>query len=604
MPRDAISITDLHKAHGAQILFEGASATIRDDMRLAVVGRNGTGKSTLCRMIMGQDAADSGSISIARGLRIAYLEQSDPFQAGETVQEALERLSGREGWRCAEVAARFRIGPAMLDQVALSLSGGWQTRTRLCALLLGEPDLLILDEPTNYLDLRTQLLLEGFLSSWKGGFLVVSHDRAFLRRTCTGVLVVANAGLEVVEGGIDTWLDGRAERREMAKRRNANLTTKAKHLQDFVDRNRARASSATQAQSKAKQLERLKGDFIAEETDSAAVVMRLPALGERRPGAALRCADLAIGYGDNVIAGPIDLEVERGSKVAILGDNGQGKSTLLKTLAEVQPALSGSLRWGHATRVGFYHQHVYAAIPAAASVQSWLEGCASEAPGYTTTQQVLDLAGAFLFRGDAVKKTVSVLSGGERARLCLAGLLLGRYDVLLLDEPTNHLDVETTEALAEALAEHDGTVLLVSHDRGFVGRLASVIVELRDGRASTFTDGYEAYLWRIEKEMREPEGTAAPAASPAPTSGANAVSDRRDQRKQLSAARNRQRDTEKALRALETERDALTATMQAHPAGAGATVGPRLAALATAIAQAEERWLEAAADVQALEGTA
>ncbi len=602
MPRDAIQIIDLHKAHGAQVLFDGANAVIRDDQRLAVVGRNGTGKSTLCRMIMGQDKADGGSIATARGLRVAYLEQSDPFRPDETVQEALERLSDREGWRCAELAARFRIGPEMLDQPALSLSGGWQTRTRLCALLLGEPDLLILDEPTNYLDLRTQLLLEGFLTSWKGGFLVVSHDRAFLRRTCNGVLVVANGGLEVVDGGIDAWLDGRAERREQARRTNANLATKAKHLQDFVDRNRARASSATQAQSKAKQLERLKGEFVEEEADATAVAMRLPLLGERRPGAALRCADLAIGYGENVVAGPLDLEVERGSKVAILGDNGQGKSTLLKTLAGVQPALSGTTRWGHAVRVGFYHQHVYAAIPNTVTVQGWLEHCAREAPGYTTTQQVLDLAGAFLFRGDAVLKTAAVLSGGERARLCLAGLLLGRHDVLLLDEPTNHLDVETTEALADALAVYDGTVLLVSHDRTFVSRLASIIVELRDGRCATYTDGYEAYLWRVERELRD-ESSSAPVATPVAKPAASVAGvDRRDKRRQVTAARNRQRDAETILRTLEAERDRLTATMQANPATTAATSGARLAALANEIATAEEAWLEAAAVVEQLGG--
>jgi ATP-binding cassette, subfamily F, member 3 len=610
--RDAITISDLHKAHGMQVLFDGAGVTIRSDHRLAVVGRNGTGKSTLCKMIIGQDAPDSGSISLARGLRIGYLEQSDPFQGDETVQEALERLSDREGWRCAEVAARFRIGPDILDQPARSLSGGWQTRTRLCALLLGEPDLLILDEPTNYLDLRTQLLLEGFLSSWKGGYLVVSHDRAFLRRTCTGVLSVANGNLEVVDGGIDTWLNSREERREMAKRRNANLATKAKHLQDFVDRNSARASSATQAQSKAKQLEKLKSEFVEEEADAAAVAMRLPKLGERRPGAALRVTELEIGYDARVIAGPIDLEVERGHKVAVLGDNGQGKSTLLRTLAGALPPISGTMKWGHAIRVGFYHQHVYEAIPSDCSVKKWLERCAAESPGYVTTQEVLNLAGAFLFRGLAVDKTAAVLSGGERARLALAGLLIGRHDVLLLDEPTNHLDVETTEALANALAEHEGTVILVSHDRAFVSRLATGIIELREGSCQSFTDGYESYLWRVEQEMRGGDATEAKASEPktARTTKAetatlsNNPAERKEQRRRQNAAKNTLRNAEKILRDLERERDELTLVLQNDPSGAGINAGRRLAAMTSALEQAEEAWLEASTLVDSLGGSA
>lgn len=596
MPRDVVTIRNLSKAHGSQVLFDQAEAVLRDDQRIAIVGRNGTGKSTLCRMILGQEKADGGIIAVADGIRIGYLEQSDPFRDDETLHQALVRLSGQPEWRCAEVAARFRIDGDRLALRARDCSGGWQTRARLCALLLGDPDFLILDEPTNYLDLRTQLLLEDFLASYKGGYLIVSHDRSFLGRTCTTVLEVSQGKIRLSPGTIEDWLTQRAERREMIRRRNANLATKAKQLEDFVARNKARASTATQAASKAKQLERISADFLDEERDDAEAVIRLPRLGERRPGAALRCSHLAIGYGSNRVADGIDLEVERGSRVAILGDNGQGKSTLLKTLAEVQPALGGQARWGYAVRVGFYHQHVYEAIPAGDTVRTYLERCASSAPGYVTSQQVQDLAGAFLFRGAAIDKGVGVLSGGERARLCLAGLLVARFDVLLLDEPTNHLDVETAEALASALADHDGTLLVVCHDRSFVSRIATHVVELRDAKAWTYSDGYEAYLWRVERELR-----AEAAATEPPASGPKGGGDRKEQRRLAAEARNRLREAQNAVKRLDRERDQLTRTVTAEPGSpAGIAAAKRLADLQGEIDAAEEAWLAAAGDLEQL----
>jgi ATP-binding cassette, subfamily F, member 3 len=583
MPKTVVRCDDLHKAYGDQVLFDGASVEIRDDHRLAVIGRNGAGKSTFCRMILGQEQADAGRLWLHDDLRVSYLEQTDPFREGETVLAYLERATGREEWRCAEVGGKFLLGHELMDRPALGLSGGYQTRVRLCAMLLREPNFLILDEPTNYLDLRTLLLLENFLTSWKGAFLVVSHDREFLRRTCTGTLCVERGHLELHEGPVDDYLAFRAEQRDMAERRNANLSSKAKQLEDFVARNRARASTATQAQSKLKQLEKLNAEQIQIDGNERSVTMTIPAV-ETRPGAALRSKNLRIGYPDRIVADGIDLEVERGAKVAVLGDNGQGKSTLLRTLAASLPVLAGDIKWGYGIRIGHYAQHVYQAIPSDATVRSWLESCAAKAPGYTTSQQVQNLAGAFLFSGDAIDKRVSVLSGGERARLCLAGLLLGKFDVLLLDEPTNHLDVETAEALASALKAHNGTVIFVSHDRSFVSMVASDIVEVSDGRVTRYGDGYEHYCWRLTQEAREATGAA-----PTKTAEKKPPTVRVD--KGTSTARNRLKQVEKELAKATTERDAWMAKLAVDPGGHAAEAGRRLPQLDADITRLEEEWL-------------
>ena len=580
MAKNVVRCDDLHKAYGDQVLFDGASVELRDDHRLAVIGRNGAGKSTLCRMILGQEQPDAGRLWLHDDLRVSYLEQTDPFREGETVVAYLQRASEREEWRCAEVAGSFLLGHELMERPALGLSGGYQTRVRLCSMLLREPNFLILDEPTNYLDLRTLLLLEGFLTGWKGAFLVVSHDREFLRRTCSGTLSVERGRIELHEAPVDDYLAFRAEQREMAERRNANLSSKTKQLEDFVARNRARASSATQAQSKLKLLVKLNAEQVEVDGEERTVAMTVPAV-ETRPGAAVRTTGLRIGYADRVVADGVDLEVERGAKVAVLGDNGQGKTTLLKTLAGSLSALGGEIKWGYGIRLGHYAQHVYQAIPADATVRSWLEGCAAKAPGYATTQQIQTLAGAFLFSGDAFDKRVAVLSGGERARLCLAGLLLGKFDVLLLDEPTNHLDVETAEALGRALKAHNGTVLFVSHDRTFVSLLASEVIEVSGGQVARYGDGYEHYCWRLAQEAKDAAGPPAKPQAKKPQTA------RIDQ-----GARNRLKQIEKELAQATQEREAWTAKLVADPRTHAAEAGKRLPQLDADIARLEEEWLK------------
>ena len=490
-----IQIRNAHKSYGDQVLLDGAEASIVDDAKIGFVGRNGAGKSTLLKILLGEEELDSGEIVTHPRLRVGYLRQHDPFQSGESALDFLMRDSQQPDWKCGEVAGRFELKGAYLTGPVSELSGGWQTRVKLAALLLHEPNLLLLDEPTNFLDLRTQILLEHFLKSFRAGVLVVSHDRAFLRQTCDQTLDLSRGKLTMFPGKIAEFLTYQQERREHDRRVNQSVVAKQKQLKKFIDKNRAGANTASQARSKQKQLDRLQTVDIA--ADEARAHIRAPVV-EPRKGNVLRCTDLVIGYPDHQVAQGIQLEVEHGERAAIVGDNGQGKTTLLRSLVGSLDLMGGHVKWGHATDIGTYAQHVYSTLPEDRTVLEQLE---YQAMAGTTTQQILAVAGALLFRDSHVKKKIKVLSGGERARLCMAGLLLGDYNVLVLDEPGNHLDVETVDALADALLAYQGTVLFTSHDRHFMSRIATNIIEVRDGSARNYQGDYDAYLYSVNQEI-------------------------------------------------------------------------------------------------------
>ncbi len=494
-----LQVKNACKSYGEQVLFDGAEATITDDVKIGFVGRNGAGKSTLLRVLLGEEELDRGEIACHPKLRLGYLRQHDPFLPGETAEEFLMRDSGQPDWKCGEVAGEFELKGAYLEGPIAKLSGGWQTRVKLAALLLHEPNLLLLDEPTNFLDLRTQILLEHFLRHYKEACLIVSHDRAFLGATCDHTLDLTRGKLTMYPGKVDAFLEYQRERREHDERSNAAVLAKRRHLEDFIARNKARASTATRAKSKSKQLERL--ELVEIDGSDPTARIRAP-LVEPRQGPALRCKDLAIGYAERQVAANIDLEIDHASRAAIVGDNGQGKTTFLRTVVDSLAPLAGEVRWGYGCQIGIYAQHVYTSLPEKQTVFEYLDDTAARG---TKEQQILAAAGAMLFRGDSIEKRIAVLSGGERARLCLTGLLLSQYNVLVLDEPGNHLDVDTVEALAEALLEYKGTVIFTSHDRHFMKRVATCVVEVRDGRVVNYRGTYEAYLYAVNKEIDDGE---------------------------------------------------------------------------------------------------
>ena len=441
-----LQLIDAHKRYGEQALLDGASCALADDQKVGLIGRNGAGKSTLCRVLLGEEELDAGEVVRGRQLRLGYVRQHDPFQPGETVREFLMRDSGQPDWRCGEVAWQFQFPDAMLDRPVRELSGGWQTRAKLAALLLHDPNMLILDEPTNFLDLRTQMLLEHFLQNFDGGCLIVSHDREFLKRTCTHTLeLVARPAHDVP----------RQRRRLPGQRRRA---PRARPPRERHDAHQAPAARNVHRQEPRQGQHGQPGQEQGQAARAAAIDRHrrpgvdraVSAFPRSSRGKARPCGreHLAIGYPDHTVARDVHVEIDHGTRVGVVGDNGQGKTTFLRTICGSLPPVAGEVTWGYGCQVGVYAQHVYTTLPENKTVLEYLEYQA--APG-TNTQQIKDVAGSLLFSGEMIEKRIRVLSGGERARLVLAGLLLQKHNVLVLDEPGNHLDVESVEALAEAL---------------------------------------------------------------------------------------------------------------------------------------------------------
>lgn len=581
-----LQIKNAFKSYGQQVLLDDAEATITDDVKVGFVGRNGAGKSTLLRILLGEEELDHGEVIRHPNLNLGYLRQHDTFLPGESAQQFLERDSGKPDWKCGEVAGEFEIKGVYLDGPITKLSGGWQTRVKLAALLLHEPNLLLLDEPTNFLDLRTQILLEHFLKHYDQACLIVSHDRAFLGATCEHTLDLTRGKLTMYPGKIDAYLEYEREQREHDIRINAATMAKRRHLEEFIAKNKARASTATRAKSKSKQLEKL--ELLEVGTDEPTAVIRAPIV-EPRQGPALRCKELSIGYPERLIADQINLEIDHGSRAAIVGDNGQGKTTFLRTIVESLKPLAGEVRWGYGCEVGIYAQHVYTSLNDKQTVLEYLEMTAARG---TKDQTILNMAGAMLFRGDSVRKKVSVLSGGERARLCMAGLLLSKYNILILDEPGNHLDVDTVDALAEALCDYKGTVIFTSHDRHFMKRVATSIIEVRDGHVTNYAGQYEAYLYSVNKEIEDGERelaksmSKAPPSAKAPKAVASSKRNEREIRKEISAL-------EKSIARLDDEKRQISEQlMNTRDQNDALRLHNEVASLTQQLAAAEERWCQ------------
>jgi len=496
-----LQLHNISKRYGAKYILDDASASFSEDQKIAFIGRNGAGKSTLCKIIIGQEKMDSGKITANSELRLSYLEQHDPFQPHETVLEFLMRYTEKPEWECAELAAKFQLKNELLETKISTLPGGYQTRVKLTAMLLNDPNFLILDEPTNYLDLSTLILLENFLRNFNGGFLIVSHDREFLKRTCDHTLEVEHGQLTLYPGSIEEYFEFKEVQLHHKISHNKTVEKKKEQLQEFIDRFRAKASTASRAKSKMKQLERL--DTIEIQHPMSNVKIRIPSV-ENKAGIALQCNELAIGYPEKVVANRIHLQIDRGSHVAIVGDNGQGKTTFLKTLSGELAPKGGAFKWGSGLKIAYYAQHVLSMLHPQDDIFAHLGRSAATG---VTNEDIMSIAGCFLFKGDDVRKKVAILSGGEKARLALAGLLLSKSHILLLDEPTNHLDFETVEALANALREFSGTIFFISHDRTFVNLIASNVIGINNGLISRYPGTYEDYVYHLELEAQNEMGT-------------------------------------------------------------------------------------------------
>jgi len=575
-----LNIEKVCKAYHQRVILKDATFAIDEKQKIGLIGRNGAGKSTLLRMILDKESPDSGLITRHDIIRLGHIEQHEKIDLNQTAEAYLMAETSQPDWQCAKIAGKFEIKPDQLKQTISTLSGGYRMRLRLTAMLLREPNLFLLDEPTNYLDVHTQILLEKFLQSYNGAFLIVSHDREFLKRTCEQTLEIENGHLIFYPRPIDEYFDYKKARIETIKNYNKKIEREQKHLQNFVDRFRYKASKAKQAQSRLKAIDRL--EKIDVDDPLATVHIQIPGV-ENRKGQIFRAADLSIGYPDKIVATNIFLDFNRKNKVAILGDNGQGKTTLLKTFASILPPLHGLYRFAQDAKIAYYAQHVPAELNDNEQVWRYLRRSASHD---ILDEEVKRMAGNFLFDRNELEKDIAMLSGGERARLCLAGLLLSKSNVLLLDEPTNHLDFETVEALGRALQNFVGTVIFISHNRTFVNSIATMIVEVHDGKVKRHLGNYEDYIYHLENSVKNEvvENTIS-TALPTNTSKTNPNADSRKQRREM-------KKIEDEILELEKEKEILLKKQAKNPTKFGQGGYARLGEIVKLIEEKETKWMK------------
>jgi ATP-binding cassette subfamily F protein 3 len=530
-----IQLNSAGKRYGHKLLFEGADLLITPRDRVGLVGANGTGKSTLLKILAGLESLDYGSLSMAKGISAGYLPQDGLTLSGRTVfaecmsvfdrlrnmEQEIEHLTARMSEvdhtsaeyeqiadRYHQVEHEFRVhdGYAIEAQVGAVLaglgfrtedwhrqtdefSGGWQMRIALAKLLLQKPNLLLLDEPTNHLDLESRNWLEEYLANYPHAFVLISHDRYFLDVTVNRILEIWNKKIWTYPGNYEKYLSQKTQRQEQLEAAYRNQRERIEQLEVFINRFRYQATKAKQVQSRVKELERMERIELPEEERTIHFSFPQPKASGR---IVAEFSGVAKCYGQKEVFRDVNFIIERGDRVALVGVNGAGKSTLIKLLSGTEPLTAGEYRLGHNVQNDYFAQDQYKELDQDARI---LDDLGRVAPSSRETE-LRNLLGCFLFSGDDVFKRIGVLSGGERNRYALLRMLLHPANFLLLDEPTNHLDMRAKDVLLEALRAYTGTVVFVSHDRYFIDNLATRIFEIGHGRLEVYPGNYEDFLWR------------------------------------------------------------------------------------------------------------
>lgn len=499
MSQNLLQLNSGHKSFGHQTLFEEATFSINEGEHVGVIGPNGAGKTTLFKILIGQEDLDSGTIVKSRNLRLGYLSQHDEWAPGETGNSYLERVCTIPVWQAKEKGGALQVSEEVFAKEILTLSGGYRMRLKLIGLLGKDPNLLMLDEPTNYLDLETTLLLERFLQSYEGAFLLISHDREVLRRTTDQTLEIEAGEIIKFSGNIDDYFEQKELLRSQLEAQVQNQAAKRKAVMEFVTRFGAKATKAKQAQSRLKSLERMEVIDVKPVPVRAAIKIPAPApVGK----SVLRLEKAQFSYGEKTVLKEVSLEIKRGDHVAVVGLNGAGKSTLLKGLAGTLVPVKGQRILGYQVEVAIFNQHVVEVLNPEQTVFQALEDVASTD---VTSQEIRNMAGSLLFSSAAIEKKIRVLSGGEKSRVALGRILLQKVPCMLLDEPTNHLDFQTVEALTQALNAYEGTLIVVSHDRSFIRRIGTKILEVSKGQVNLYPGTYDEYVWSLQQNLAAEE---------------------------------------------------------------------------------------------------
>lgn len=594
----------IERSFSGDVLFDNINIQVDEKDRIALVGRNGAGKSTLLKILVGEEAPTSGEINTKRDLSLSYLAQDSRFESENTIFDEMlhvfddvrsmesrlrkmemqmaeltgdafdklmsdyDRLS--EEFRVkggftyeAEIKAilnGFKFDESMWQMKISELSGGQNTRLALAKMLLEKPELLVLDEPTNHLDIETIAWLENYLVNYQGALIIVSHDRYFLDKVATVTLDLTKHSLDRYVGNYSKFMDLKAEKLALEAKNYEKQAKEIAKLEDFVQRNLVRASTTKRAQARRKQLEKMERlDKPSAGQKSANMTFHADKVSGN---VVLTVTDAAIGYDDQILSEPINIDVKKFDAIAIVGPNGIGKSTLIKSIVGQIPFIKGTSTYGANVEVGYYDQ-TQSNLTRTNTVLDELWNDFSTTPEV----EIRNRLGAFLFSGDDVKKSVSMLSGGERARLLLAKLSMQNNNFLILDEPTNHLDIDSKEVLEDALIDFDGTLLFVSHDRYFINRVATKVLEISEEGSTLYLGDYDYYLEkkaeleelaRMKEEEAQEKTTVVVEKAPA-----NDYQAQKANQKELRKLKRRITEIENQLEEIEAREEEINQTMVA-----------------------------------------
>lgn len=589
----------IERSFAGEVLFDNISLQVDERDRIALVGKNGAGKSTLLKILVGEEEPTSGEINKKRDLSLSYLAQDSRFESSNTIYDEMlhvfddlrktektlrqmelamgektgadleklmqdyDRLSEefrQAGGFTYEADIRailngFKFDESMWQMKIEELSGGQNTRLALAKMLLEKPNLLVLDEPTNHLDIETIAWLENYLVNYSGALLIVSHDRYFLDKVATITLDLTKHSLDRYVGNYSSFVEQKEQKLLTEAKNYEKQQKEIAALEDFVNRNLVRASTTKRAQSRRKQLEKMERlDKPEAGTKSAHMTFH----SDKTSGnVVLTVEEAAVGYDNQILSEPINLDIRKMNAVAIVGPNGIGKSTLIKSIVGQIPFIKGEARFGANVEVGYYDQTQSKLTPH----NSVLDELWNDFK-LTPEVEIRNRLGAFLFSGDDVKKTVGMLSGGERARLLLAKLSMENNNFLILDEPTNHLDIDSKEVLENALIDFDGTLLFVSHDRYFINRVATQVLELSEEGSTLYLGDYDYYL----EKKAELEALAAAQAEAMPVSSTEEVTSndyhlQKQNQKELRKITRRIEQLEAEMEELDQKIQAITETM-------------------------------------------